>query len=152
MESFFAKYYTDLIERIREAVPEIRWIEQYYGQDADKYSPSVDFPAVLIDFADTTYENIAAGALTATVQVAIRLIDITYSQSYSEATEEVREQALIYYGLEQKLTEAIQGWEPKEGYAQPLMIERASTVLSPKDGVRIRALRFSTAFELFCPK
>lgn len=149
MESFFARYYTDLLQRIKEAVPEIRWVEQDYGQDTSRYRPSVDFPAVLIDFTDAAYENLAEGALTAELQISFRLIEATYSQSYSEAPEEVREQALSYYGLEQKLTEALHGWEPADGYTQPLMLERATTEKSRQEGLRIRVLRFSTAFEQF---
>lgn len=82
MNNFFARYYLDLQRTISEKVPQISWIEQDFGQEINsKLRPNVSFPAALIDFPDTTYENIALGGLTATVEVRVRLLVAVYSQS-----------------------------------------------------------------------
>lgn len=159
MESYFADLYLDLQERIKTEVPEIKWIEQDFGQDVfDKWRPNVAFPAVLIDFPDATYENLSGSGQTATVAVTLRLLVAPFEQSYEDAPLTVREGALEYFELENKLIQAIHGWapvSPSQGdeqsggvqYSQPLIRTRLSSNNRNDLGLRIRELQFTTAYQ-----
>lgn len=157
MNSFFARYYLDLCERIRTEVPEIEWIEQDFGQDVfDKWRPNVAFPAVLIDFPSASYD--AEGGLSqfGEVTLSVRLLVAPFTQSYDDAPIEVKEDALQYFELEQKLINALHGWAPvsspsgggREGaYCQPLVRSSIQSNNRNDIGLRIRNLAFTTAYE-----
>lgn len=148
LTSFFARYYLDLCSRIKAECPEIEWIEQDFGQEAfDKWRPTVAFPAVLIDFPSASYEAEAGLSQFGEVNVTIRLMVAPFSQSYEDAPIEVKEGALQYFELEQKLVNILHGWTPEDSYCQPLI--RGSIQSSNRNdiGLRIRNLSFSTAYE-----
>lgn len=148
LNSFFARYYLALQERIREVVPEIVWIEQDFGQDAfDKWRPNVAFPAVLIDFPNARYESESGLSQWATVKVSIRLLVAPFSQSYDDAPIEVKEDALQYFEIEQRLINALHGWCPDEGYCQPLIRESITSDNRNDLGLRIRSIGFETVYE-----
>jgi hypothetical protein len=151
MESFFSKLYLDLQERIKEAVPEIEWTEQDFGQDVfDDWRPNVAFPAVLIDFPDTAYSEIGNVNQSAAVTISLRLLFAPFSQSYEDAPLEVREDALQFFEIENQLVNALHGWCPAGGYCQPLMRRTAASNNNNKTGLRIRNLQFATAYiEIF---
>lgn len=148
MNSFFARYYLDLCTRIREEMPEIEWIEQDFGQDAfDKWRPSVAFPAVLIDFPSASYSAESGLSQFGEVSVNIRLFVAPFTQSYDDAPIEVKEDALQYFELEQKLVNVLHGWTPEDSYCQPLIRGGVQTHNRNDIGLRIRNLTFSTAYE-----
>jgi len=147
MNSFFAKLYLDLQERIKTEIPEIQWIEQDFGQDVfDKWRPNVAFPAVLIDFPQAVYS--AEGGLSqfGEVQISIRLLVSPFSQSYEDAPLEVRKDALQYFELEDKIVNALHGWDTE--YCQPLIRQSVSSYNHNDRGLRFRNLVFSTAYEM----
>lgn len=146
MKSFFANLYLDLQDRIKSEVPEIEWIEQDFGQDVfDKWRPNVAFPAVLIDFPLADYEAEAGSGQFGNVTINLRLLVAPFSQSYEDAPIEVRQDALEYFELEQKLVSAIHGWSPE--YCQALVRGSIASHNRNDIGLRIRNLVFSTAYE-----
>jgi hypothetical protein len=146
MNSYFAELYLDIQERIKAEVTEIEWIEQDFGQDAyDKWRPNVAFPAVLIDFTNADYDNIAGEGQTADVTVTLRLLVAPFEQSYEDAPLEVKQGALEYFELEHKLVQAIHGWSPE--YTQPLIRKRIMSNNRNDIGLRIRELQFTTAYQ-----
>lgn len=148
MESFFADLFLDMQERIKTEVPEIEWIEQDFGQDQyDKWRPNVAFPAVLIDFPDTQYDELATGSQLAIATVSVRLFVAPFSQSYEDAPIEVRRDALQFFELEKKVVGCLQKWMPDAGYCQPLIRTRATSSNRNDVGLRIRELTFTTEFE-----
>ena len=152
LNSFFARFYLDLQERIRENVPEIEWIEQDFGQDVfDKWRPNVAFPAVLIDFPNTRYEAEAGLSQWAEADINIRLLVAPFSQSYDDAPIEVKEEALQYFEIEQKLINSLHGWCPEDdngnSYCQPLIRKSIFSDNRNDLGLRIRSIAFGTAYE-----
>ncbi|MFV0313275.1 MAG: hypothetical protein ACK5KN_16730 [Dysgonomonas sp.] len=146
--SFFARYYLDICERIRTEVPEIEWIEQDFGQDVfDKWRPNVAFPAVLIDFPAASYDAEAATSQFGEVTMSVRLLVAPFTQSYEEAPIEVKEDALQYFEIEQKLINALHGWQPEDEYCQPLVRSSIQSNNRNDIGLRIRNLAFTTAYE-----
>jgi len=148
MNSFFANFYLDLCERIRTAVPKIKWIEQDFGQDVfDKWRPNVAFPAVLIDFPSVQYSGEGGLSQFGEVSVSIRLLNNPFSQSYDAAPLEVKKEALQYFEIEQQLVDALHGWAPDKGYCQPLVRSSITSNNRNDIGLRIRNLSFTTAYE-----
>lgn len=158
MTSYFSQLYLDIQQRIKTEVPEIAWIEQDFGQDVfDKWRPNVAFPAVLIDFPSADYENIAGMGQTAVVTIHIRLLVAPFQQSYEAAPIEIRKEALSYFDLEQKLVDALHGWEPslplaggageEHYYSQALTRTRITSNNRNDIGLRIRELQFTTAYD-----
>lgn len=158
MNNLFGQLYLDLSERIKTAVPEIRWIDQDFGQlERFEYKPEVAFPCALIDFIQANYSNLSQLAQVGEINVNIRLGFSPFSQSYHSAPTNVKEKALEYYDIEQKVFQALQGWSPQppaawdtdEPYTQPFM--RVSAVTEQRDGdpigLRIRVLTFTTSLE-----
>lgn len=146
MKSFYARLYLDILDRIKNEVPEIRWTEQDFGQDSyDEYRPAILFPALLIDFPETSYEGLSELDQFARTTISLRLLAAPFTQSYEGAPVEIAEDALGFFEIEQKVVEAIHGWSPD--YCQPLIRERAASDIRNKNGLRVRELTFSTAHE-----
>jgi hypothetical protein len=146
MDSFFAKLFIDLQNRIKDEVPEIRFTEQNFGQYGfENFRSMVSFPALLIDFPNTNYS-----ALQGDIQLGAAIINIVllfepFSQSYNLAPETVRQKALEYYEIEHKVYKALQGWNTD--YCTPLVRTDAKSQNRNEIGLRIRDLNFSCEFE-----
>jgi hypothetical protein len=148
MQNFFGQLYLNLADHLKNTVPEIRWIDQDFGQlERFKYRPEVAFPCALIDFIQATYSNMAELSQIAEVAVNIRLGFAPFSQSYHAAPMDVKERALEYYTIEQRVFEAVQGWHNQ--FSQPFVRQSATTEQRDNDeeGLRVRVLTFSTAYE-----
>jgi len=148
MENYFGTLYLNLADRLKTAVPELRWIDQDFGQlERFEYRPEVSFPCVLIDFVNATYSQMAELSQLGEVAVQLRLGLAPFSQSYQIAPQDVKEKALEYYTIEQKVFQAIHGWH--NDFCQPLIRQSAITEHRDNDpiGLRVRILTFMTAFE-----
>jgi hypothetical protein len=151
--SYFGKLFLALSDHIKATVPEVKWIDQDFGQlEQFEYRPAVAFPCVLIDYPLANYTGLSELSQLADITVQFRIGFAPFSQSNAEAPLSVREKALEYYQLEQKLYEAIQGFSTE--YTQPLIRINAGTEqrLSANDvadnmGLRVRVMNFSTQFE-----
>lgn len=148
MENLFGQLYLDYSAHLKTAVPEIRWIDQDFGQlERFKYRPEVVFPCALIDFIQATYSNMAELSQVGEVVINIRLGFSPFSQSHNAAPLDVRERALEYYTVEQKVYEATQGWHNQ--FTQPFIRQSVTTEQRDNDeeGLRVRVLTFTTAYE-----
>lgn len=151
--SYFGQLFIDLSEHIKTAVPEIKWIDQDFGQlEQFEYRPAVSFPCVLIDFPLANYSNTGELSQMGDITVQLRLGFAPFDKSHASAPLLVREKAVDYYSIEQKIFEAVQGWNT--AYTQPLIRINAGTEqrLSASDqadsiGLRVRVINFSTGFD-----
>jgi len=144
--NFFGQLLLELSDFIKAQIPEIKWIDQDLGQlETFEYRPEVAFPCVLIDFAAASYSDLSELAQFGDVTVILRIAVSPFSQSHQSAPMNVREKALEYYALEQKVYEAVQGWQNE--FTQPFRRVGADTEQRNQDGLRIRILTFNTAYE-----
>lgn len=144
MNSPFAQLYAYIIDRLREQVPSIRYINQDLMQlDAYETRPAVSFPCVLIDMSQFSFESIGANAQQATGTITLRIAHTPYSNSSSLSPEQVREKALSYYELEWQIYKVLQGWGP--GIFSPLKRIDASAE-KREDDIAVRVLSFQTSF------
>ncbi len=147
MRSPFSRLYLDLSNHLEDALPEIRFIDQYTGQDQNDLRPSLAYPALLIDFENTNYSDMGGLGQLADVTVTIRLFVDNYTTATTKAPEKAKNQALYNYELEQRVVKQIHGWMPDEGYAQPLIRQSAQSDNRNDIGLRIRTLTFTTQWE-----
>lgn len=148
-QSFFGQMLIELQNRINDKVPEIRFVEQDFGQlespdDLGRYP--VSWPCTLIDFSNTEYSDLSQMVQEADdVTIDIRLGFPAFSFTSSLQPVHVREQGLKFYELENLIYQALHGWAP-ENLCQPLARRNAITE-KREDGLRVRVLRFTTRFE-----
>lgn len=142
----FGRLYLDLIRRINTKVPEIRYIDQDFGQ-LEQYvkRPGVAFPAVFIDFQNWQYDDYTQNEQKAKGDVIVQLALSKHSSSSSLTPEQWREIPLEYYEIEQKLFKALHGYCPVDedqfGYLTRTAVRGQNT---PK--LRRRPLTFRLEF------
>jgi hypothetical protein len=130
-----------------ETTPGIRYVDQDLGQvDVYDTRPAVSFPCVLIDFSQTLYEQKQFKTQWAKMNINLRLVFDPYSASNSLAAESVREKALAYYEIENKIYLSLQEWNA-DGLLMLPMKRIASSTEKRDDKLRIRNIVFTAIFE-----
>ncbi|MBY0244992.1 MAG: hypothetical protein K2Q03_06035 [Sphingobacteriaceae bacterium] len=146
MNSFFANLFLQIQNQIQTQVPEIRFVEQNFGQYAfDDTRATLAYPALLIDFTNTNYSALQGNNQLGQATINLVLLFAPYSQSYNLAPELIKLQALNYYEIEHKLVHVLQNWQPD--FCTPLTRTDAKSQNRNEIGLRIRELNFTTEFE-----
>lgn len=147
MENFYKELFLKLQKRLSEQVPEILFIDQNIGQYGfDEFRTRVMFPAVLVDFPSATYSALGGNIQLGQVIIELALFFDSYSQTYQMAPEEVKNLGLLYYEIEQKIFNALHGWDA-DGLCTPLTRTDIKSQNNNDIGMRIRVLNFSTSYE-----
>lgn len=150
LNAFNGQAFLSLIARITEQVPEIKWIDQDFGQ-LENYTdrPAVQFPCVLIDFPDQHFKELGDGDQWGEVTIQLRIGFAAFSSANSAAPTSAQELALQYYEIENKLFAALNGWVPLYNGApisEPIIRTRAATE-GREDTYRVRVNQYTTAYE-----
>lgn len=131
----------------------IRECSQDLGQiDIEGMPPAVAFPWLGVDFSNTTYEQLQFNQQRGRMQISLRLAFDPYSSESSLAPAEVREKALKYYSIEQKIYKAISNWRcPLDDEATVFLLVTGLRRVSAKsenrkDTLRVRQLVYEATF------
>ena len=141
-----ANLYTEILERLKTEVPELQYIEQDLGQlENYELRPPVAWPCVLMDlddfdFSDDGGELIQEG--DGFVQIRVGLVQ--YSQSNNLVPDNIRENALYYMEVTQKVYVALHGWAPT-GFGR--LVRRKMITEKRDDDIRVKVLRFSVSYK-----
>ncbi len=147
MNNFYKNIFLALQEYLLTEVPEIKFIDQNIGQYGfDDFRTKVVFPAVLIDFPNTSFSALERNIQMGTTFIEFSLFFDVYAQTYHFAPKETKEIGLQYFEIEQKIFKALQGWDAG-GICTPLVRTEAKSQNNNEIGMRIRQLIFSTEFE-----
>lgn len=145
-QDFNTEMYLILQDRLKSEVPELKYIEQNLGQYLDEnYRASVSFPALLIDFTNTTFTGLSGNIQLGNATINLVLLFEAFSQSYDKAPEQVKRKALEYYDLEAKIHKALQGWSPD--FCSPLVRISTKSQNRHDKAVRIREIDYTTEYE-----
>lgn len=148
MESQFATAFLAIMAQIQSNVPEIKFIDQDYGQ-LTQYDgrQGVGFPAVLIDFPAMNYADLGQQAQDAlgTVQISLAYPQVVHSSNL--ITPEMRERSLAYYELEHKLNSWLHGFTPGDAFGH--MTRQSAVSINTPMAVRIRRLTYRLGMEDF---
>ncbi len=144
MTSPFANVYIAIMNRIKELVPEINWIDFDLGQleafDGDR--PPVDWPCLLIDFNNTEFQPMQ-GYQDGNMNILLRLAFDQYHQTHSGTPDPVMEQALRQFEIEHKLHQALQAWYGDGLLVNPMIRVNAASEKRQDDNFRVRRLTYT---------
>jgi len=146
LTSPFANLHNALIERITLMVPEIRYIAQDMGQlEHYEIRPPVSWPCCLIDVGDDFNFSDVAGTFKQQADglIMFRLGMVKYTDSNNLVPANIRENALQYFEIEQKLFVALHGWAPA-GFGR--LLRRKSTKELREDDILVRRVPFAISF------
>lgn len=142
-----ANLYTATLDKIKSAAPSIRYINQDLGQlDFYDDKPPVSWPCALVDVGELTYNDAIHGMQIAAVNITIRLGLLSYSDTSSLATDQLRALGLQYYQLEHELGNALHKWQPAFDEIGTLVRVSVSTE-KRDDNVRVRVLTFTCTLQ-----
>lgn len=154
MTSVFNALLIKLQERLVAAIPDsvgtpgIRYVEQDLGQ-LDFYAtrPAISFPAVLVDYTVTTYEQKQMKTQWAQLSgIQLRLAFDPLSNTSSLTPLQVREKGLQYFEIEQKIYLTLQDWTADGLLMLPMKRISAATE-ERQDPFRVRRIGFKSTYE-----
>lgn len=129
----------------------IRMIDRYAGQDNYELRPGVSNPAVLVDVEDVEYEEMGGGSQMARATLSVRLYVAGYASACQTAPQTARMEAMSDLTMERALVETLHGWAPTDEdgseWAEPLIRMSSGNENRNDIGLRVRVLRFATAWE-----
>lgn len=152
MNSPFVAIYDALRERLKTnlTAQESRQIDLELGQmenyDPDKpmSKPPLSFPAQLIDFETTNFQEEGELQQRAETIIVIRLCFPQISATDSLTPETYRNKGLQYFEIEWKINKLLHGWTPGNGYGY--LIRLGAVTENRPDNYRVRQLRYSLSF------
>ena len=106
------KLYIKLVELL-STIPEIKYIDLNYGQLQEE-KPSVIFPAVLISMDVSTSDNVQDKCQIVTGNFDLTICNKMMSETNNLAPELVREKALEYLEIGEKIYKKLQGFQNEE--------------------------------------
>lgn len=145
---FFSQIILDLQDRISKEVEEIAYIDQDLGQlrqVGEDERPPINYPAVLIDFPDSNYSNLADGAQLGAVPISFQLVFEAHNPTWNKVPENLIKRGLEYLDIEQKLHKCLQNWHLD--YFSPLMRTNAKSQNNNNIALRVRMLMYTTQYE-----
>lgn len=147
MISPFANIYIAVMNRLKELVPEINWIDFDLGQleAFDGVRPPVEWPCLLIDFNNTEFDP-RQGYQDGNVNMLLRLAFDQYQHTDSEMPQPVLEQALTQFEIEHKVHQALQAWAAGGLLVNPLIRLNAASEKRSDDNFRVRRLAYTGTF------
>lgn len=129
----------------------IRMIDRYTGQDNYELRPGVSSPTVLVDMEDVEYEEMGGGCQMARATLSVRLYVASYASACQTAQQTARMKAMDDLTTERSLVETLHGWAPTDEdgceWAEPLIRMSSGNENRNDIGLRVRVLRFATAWE-----
>lgn len=146
VESFFALMLLAMQDRIKDKVPEIKYMDQDLGQlEEDTDRPRVAWPCLLVDFPLCNYDEMQGLTQWANLTIQLRLGFNPFSSANAATPLPYRQDALKYYELEMKVYKALQAWDA-DGLCQPLTRVSGNTERGRDDLFRVRTMNFTTTF------
>lgn len=133
---------TDIQERLKATVTELKYIDEDWGQ-LDDYSPNfpVKWPCTLIDCFAANYENIARKGQMGLASIRLQIADIKLSNSSANAPDAQKTKSKSFYLLMNKIYKALHGWSGHDTYSS--LIRTREGRIRRNDGVRVHEMIFT---------
>lgn len=144
MTSPFSQLLLALQAYINTQVPAIKFIDQDLGQ-LEEVNPPVQFPCLLIDFVETTWQQQQQGQ-DGTITVQFKLGFAPYENSSHITPLAVREDALEFYELEHTLYTKLQTWNAGGLLQNPLIRKVSRTEKQEERKLRVRVNDYECLF------
>jgi hypothetical protein len=112
-----------ILERIA-TIPELKYVDEDWGQLDDYENPPAKFPLALIDLDVSEWNNLGNLSQTAEVRIGVTLCTMRLSNSSKAAPATQRQKAFEIFALLDGLQGVLQGWCPTGGNR---MMRRSTT-------------------------
>jgi hypothetical protein len=146
MESPYANLFLAIQDRIKELVPEIKYIDQNLGQYMnEEFRKQMLFPCVLIDSPTTSFSEMQGNNQLGDVTIVTTLFHDIWNHTSSITPLAVKEAGLQYLETDQKLFMALQGWNPD--YCEALIRTQSKSHNANEMGLLVRETTFTTSYE-----
>lgn len=132
-----------ICERLKDAVPQLRWIDIEEGQLDTEERPAAAWPCAFVDIAYINCESGAAGKQTVTAEINLRIAFLRTGTTNAAAPIEVRKKALEKYDIINNIHQALQWWD--NGKFAPLQRIKATSA-GCYDGIKIFNIVYRTKF------
>jgi hypothetical protein len=141
-----ANIFTKVLLRLKNQVPELRYIDQDLGQ-LENYDirPAVSWPCCLIDVEEFKFSE--AGNDRRQIGegiISLRVGLVRYSDSNNLVSENVRANALQYYEIENKINVALHAWKD-QGFSR--LLRRVCATERRDDDIRVRVVKYAISYE-----
>lgn len=137
--------FLEIQQRIKEKVPEVKWIDQDLGQ-LEFYAerPAVLFPCVLIDFDELSFSDMGKHAQICNCVVKLRVAFNVIHHSNNVTPEPQREKALEIFDVMKKLHQFLHGWSGTN-FGELTRIRQ--TAEPREDTLRVYLIQYSVNYE-----
>lgn len=100
-------------ERIKDQVPEIKYIDQNMGQYLnEEFRKNMLFPCLLVDFPVTNFSELQGNNQLGDLTVVVTLFHDIWNHTNNLAPLAIKQSGLKYLEINQKVFMALQGWSP----------------------------------------
>ncbi len=121
--------------RLRDRVPSLKYIDEYWGQLDFQESP-VKWPCALIDILNVPWQNQGKHIQDGILQLSIKFADVKLSNTNIRAPQSQRDSAAHIFDVMAQAFKYLHGWTDDSKYYGPLT--RINTRKIPnQDGIRI---------------
>ena len=137
--------YVAIINRLKEQVPALRWIDLDVGQVDTPVRASVAWPAALIGIEMTQARNYTETHQTCVVRIPVNLcFNNTPDRTSANAPDEARERSLRIYDTIAEVYKALQGFET-ENFNTLHRVSQGK--IARNDGMFLYRITFECEFE-----
>ncbi|RME95495.1 MAG: hypothetical protein D6772_13160 [Bacteroidetes bacterium] len=126
--------------RLIQEVTELKLIDFDLGQTEQEPLPSLDYPAALISFLESPFEELGQLAQEANITFQIRLVFRVFERTHSIAQDQFRAVGLTHLDLIEAVKWALHGYTGSDFTG----ISHRSFSTEPRADLRIYALTFTT--------
>ncbi len=136
---------TAIADRLAATEPNLKYIDEDWGQlDYYQESPPVKFPACLLEWQQTSWNNQGRYVQDGVINLSVRVADMPLSGTGLRGSEAQKVKAMALWLILGNIYTALSGWRPAESIYGPL--SRVSTRrIKRDDGIREFEMVFTCA-------
>lgn len=144
-----AALFVALCDHLEKEVPELRWIDEDYGQlnTAPGIRPAVDYPCCLIDIQYQDCRDITDTEQVVKVSITLKIAFNSWGETNNKTPEPIRDKALERICVVGKVHACLQGWMAGE-VVSPLS-RRSARPSTTAGGLKVYTVVYDTTFEEF---
>ena len=125
------KIYTDLIERLWDQVPNLKWADLWNNQiENETKELPFDLPAIFLHFKEGRDNELQQGLIEVTATLTVLIVYENYEDHYQSAGQNVNQSALDFFDFKDVVTKALQGFTTDEIRSLQRKAQRADASFS----------------------
>lgn len=133
-------------DRITDKVPEIKYTDQNLGQYLnEEFRKMMLFPCLLIDFPLTGFSGLQGNNQLGDATIVVTLFSDIWNNTNNLTPLEIKKEGLKYLDINQKVFEALQGWNPS--FSNPFVRVQKKSHNDNEIGLVVKETTFSTTYE-----